>query len=78
MIQAQIKLRVKNRQEPILSEWLLVLTRVWNWAIRKIELDARDGIFYTKMEIKKIQIIILKNDKILEEFETFLYFNKLL
>jgi len=54
MIQAQIKLRVKNRQELILNEWLLVLTRVWNWAIRKIELDAKDGIFYTKKEFQNL------------------------
>ena len=54
MIQAQIKLRVKNVQDPILNEWLLVLTRVWNWAIRKIELDAKDGIFYTKKEFQNL------------------------
>lgn len=54
MIQVQLKLRVKPKQEPILSEWLLVLTRVWNWAIRKIELDSKDGIFYSKKEFQNI------------------------
>ena len=30
-----------------MEEWLPTLTSVWNWAIRKIELDAQGGIFYT-------------------------------
>lgn len=47
MIQKQLKLRLKARQERQLSNWLFQLTGVWNWAIRQIELDAKDGIFYT-------------------------------
>ncbi len=54
MIQTQIKLRVKSKQEAVLSEWLLILTRVWNWAIRKIELDAKDSIFYSKKEFQNL------------------------
>ena len=48
MIQAQIKLRIKPKQEAILMSWLIMLKCVWNWAIRKIELDAKDGIYYKK------------------------------
>src|SRR5205823_10186734 len=47
MIQRQLKLRLNTRQEGQLTDWLYHLTGVWNWAIRKIELDAKDGIFYT-------------------------------
>src|SRR5262245_15891377 len=47
MIQRQLKLRLKARQEGQLTDWLYHLTGVWKWAMRKIELDAKDGIFYT-------------------------------
>ena len=48
MIQRQLKLRLNNVQKQTLSGWLWHLTGVWNWAVRKIELDAKDGIFHTK------------------------------
>jgi len=54
MIQVQLKLRVKPKQDAILNEWLLILTRVWNWAIRKIELDGKDGTHYTKKEFQNL------------------------
>jgi putative transposase len=47
MIQAQLKLRLNNVQEARLVGWLWNLTSVWNWAVRKIELDAKDKIYYT-------------------------------
>lgn len=47
MIQRQLKLRLKPRQAQQLNTWLGHLTGVWNWAIRKLELDAKDGIYYT-------------------------------
>jgi transposase len=47
MIQHQLKLRLTKAQERRLDDWLWVLTGVWNFAIRKIELDAKDGIYYT-------------------------------
>lgn len=50
MIQAQVKLKLKNKQNQELESWLLVLFRVWNWAIRKIELDGKDGIYYSKLK----------------------------
>lgn len=43
MIQAQLKLRLNKKQENTLTGWLWNLTGVWNWAIRKIELDAKAG-----------------------------------
>ncbi len=47
MIQRQLKLRLTKRQEATLQEWLPMLTSIWNWGIRKIELDAKGGIYYT-------------------------------
>jgi putative transposase len=54
MIQTQVKLRVKQKHEVALNEWLMILTRVWNWAIRKIELDAKDEIYYTKQQFQNL------------------------
>src|SRR6266542_3664994 len=48
MIQRQLKLRLNVSQESQLHTWLFQLTGVWNWAIRKIEQDAKDGIYYGK------------------------------
>jgi transposase len=47
MIQRQLKLRLNAGQEAQLQTWLFQLTGVWNWAIRKIEQDGHDGIYYT-------------------------------
>lgn len=47
MIQHQIKLRPNVKLEKELSEWLWVLTGVHNWAVRKIEQDAKGGVYYT-------------------------------
>ena len=54
MIQAQVKLRIKPKQEAILCEWLLILRGVWNFAIRKIELDAKDRIYYKKQKFQNL------------------------
>ena len=47
MIQRQLKLRLTSKQESQLTAWLWHLTGVWNWAIRKLELDARDRVYYS-------------------------------
>jgi len=54
MIQRQLKLRIKSKQIIILEAWLYILRGVWNWAIRKIELDTKDGIYYTKKEFQNL------------------------
>ena len=48
MIQSQVKLKLTKRQEHDLDRWFYHLTSIWNWAIRKIELDARDGRYYSR------------------------------
>ena len=55
MIQYQLKLKLTNKQEKTLNEWLWILTGVWNWAVRKIELDARDKRYYS---IKKFNNLL--------------------
>lgn len=47
MIQHQIKLRPNAKLEKELGEYLWMLTGVYNWAVRKIENDAKDGVYYT-------------------------------
>jgi putative transposase len=54
MIQRQLKLRPTFSQARKLEAWLFHLTGVWNWAIRKIELDAKDGIYYTPKEFHNL------------------------
>jgi hypothetical protein len=54
MIQYQLKLRLNTKQEATLSEWLFMLTGVWNWAIRKIELDAANKIYFTPKDFQNL------------------------
>jgi transposase len=52
MLQAQLKLRLTVRQEKALEGWLWHLTGVYNWASRKIELDAKDKIFHSGYDLQ--------------------------
>jgi putative transposase len=54
MIQVQLKLKLNRKQEALLNDWLFMLTGVWNWAIRKIEQDAKDGIYCTPKEFQNL------------------------
>jgi len=47
LIVRTLKLKLNDRQEKQLEDWLFCLTGVYNWAIKKIEHDAKDGIYYT-------------------------------
>lgn len=47
MIQRQLKLKLTPRQERQLNHWLWHLTSVWNWAIRKIELNASNKVYFS-------------------------------
>jgi IS605 OrfB family transposase len=46
----ELKLRLTRKQEDSLTEWLWILTGVYNWGIRKIKQDASDKIYYSKFE----------------------------
>jgi transposase len=54
MIQHQLKLHLTPRQERQLNHWLRHLTSVWNWSIKKIENDGRDGIYYRPKEFHNL------------------------
>lgn len=54
MIQRQLKLKLTKAQERELDRWLYHLAAVWNWAIRKIELDGKDGFYYSKREFNNL------------------------
>jgi transposase len=54
MIQHQLKLRPNAKLEKQLDEWLWILTGVYNWAIRKIENDAADKIYYSPLGFKNL------------------------
>ncbi len=54
MIQSQLKLRLKTSQEAILDQWLWNLTGAWNWAVRKIELDAHDGFYHGAKDFQNL------------------------
>jgi putative transposase len=54
MIQFQIKLKIKHRQEKELERYLFHLYKIWNWGIRKIENDGKDHIFYSKNDFQNL------------------------
>ncbi len=54
MIQIQLKLRLAPKQVKQLDSWLWNLTGVWNWSIKKIGADARDGIFYSRFDFQTL------------------------
>jgi transposase len=54
MIQAQFKLRLNKKQEALLVGWLCNLTGVWNWAVRKIELNAKDKIYFGAKDFQNL------------------------
>lgn len=56
MVQYQLKLKLTRAQERKLEEWLPMLAAVWNWAIRKIELDAKDGIYYRPKQFHNLLV----------------------
>jgi len=54
MIQCQLKLELTKAQEATLDQWLFCLTGVWNWVVRKIELDAKDKIYHSKFKLESL------------------------
>jgi putative transposase len=54
MIQSQLKIRCNATLSRQLDEWLFTLTGVWNWAVKKIEHDAQDGIYYSPKEFQNL------------------------
>jgi putative transposase len=54
VIQYQLKLRPCKKQEQTCDQWLFHLASVHNWAVRKVELNAKDHIYFSKMEFQNL------------------------
>jgi transposase len=54
MIQCQLKLRPCKAQEKTCDQWLYHLASVYNFAVRKIELNAKDKIYFSKLEFQNL------------------------
>ncbi|MHB1692586.1 MAG: RNA-guided endonuclease InsQ/TnpB family protein [bacterium] len=54
MIVRKLKLNLNAKQERDIERYLYHLTAVYNWAIRKIELNAKDKIYFSKFEFANI------------------------
>jgi putative transposase len=54
IIQCQLKLKLRPTQERMLNRWLWHLTSVYNWAVRKIELDAAGGVVYRPSKFRNL------------------------
>ena len=52
MLRRELKLKPTKNQVKQLEEWLWCLTGVYNWVIRKIELDANDKIYHSKFDLQ--------------------------
>ena len=50
MLTRELKLRLTIKQKNLLNQWLFNLTGVYNWAIRKIELNAKNKIYFSKFD----------------------------
>ena len=54
MIVRTLKLKLTKKQEAQLNQWLWNLTGVYNWAIKKIEHDAHDGIYHSPFDFQNL------------------------
>lgn len=54
MLVRELKLRPNKKLEKTINTWLFQLSGVYNWGIRKIEQDANDSIYYSKMEFQNL------------------------
>lgn len=50
MITRELKLKLTKIQNKQLDEWLRILTSIYNWGIRKIELNSLDKIYFSKFD----------------------------
>ena len=54
MIVRTLKLKLTKGQESELSRWLVHLASIYNWGLRKIELNARDKIYFPKHKFQSL------------------------
>lgn len=54
MLTRELKLKLNKTQETKLNQWLWSLTGVYNWTIRKIQLNAQDKIYSSKFDLQNL------------------------
>lgn len=54
MVTRELKLNLTTRQKNTLNVWLKQLTGVYNWAIRKIELNAKNKIYFSRFDFTNL------------------------
>lgn len=54
MINRQIKLKLNKKQENKINEWFSICTGIYNFGIRKIELNANDNIYFSKFKFQNL------------------------
>ena len=54
MIVRILKLKLTKKQEQTLEQWLFNLTGVYNWGLRKIELNAQDKIYFSQQTFQNL------------------------
>jgi len=54
VIQTQLKLRMCKTQEKTAESWLPILGSVFNFAVRKVELNAKDKIYFSKNDFQNL------------------------
>jgi len=54
MIVRTLKLRLTKKQEQTLEQWLFNLTGVYNWGLRKIELNSQDKIYFSQQTFQNL------------------------
>lgn len=52
MIIRTVKLKLTKIQEAMLVQWLWHLTGLWNFAVKKIEHDASDKVYYSRFDCR--------------------------
>ena len=50
MITSTLKLRLNKKQESTLDNWLWNLTAIYNFGLRKIELNAQGKIYFSAFD----------------------------
>ena len=49
-----LKLKLTRKQEKTLEQWLWHLTAVYNWGLKKIELNAKDKIYFSEKTFQNL------------------------
>lgn len=54
MISRHLKLKLNRSQEEKLNSWIPILTSIYNFGIRKIELNLKDRVHFSKFEFQNL------------------------